>query len=58
MENLERLITRARFMLEAGMPAQWIRDKFASEGCREADAYWAVRGAQFEIDYFQEASYA
>ena len=50
MRNLERLITRARNMLAYGLTQEEVRRELEALGNAPELAYWAIRGAKFELD--------
>ena len=54
MRNLERLITRARNMLAYGLTQEEVRRELEALGNAPELAYWAIRGAKFELDYQEE----
>lgn len=54
--NLGKLIDRARMQMSAGRPVPDIRHDLMSEGHAQDTIYWALRGARFELDYWNRIS--
>ena len=52
MQDLGKLIDRARMQMSAGLPISDIRRTFENEGYGGETIYWALKGAQFERDHW------
>ena len=48
------MISRVRTMLTMGQTPEQAHEELVSQGVDKDLAHWAVRGAQFEIDYWKK----